>query len=208
MEKTLELISFDKQFGTSIIGIDEAGRGPLAGPVVAAAVIMPLDNPILGINDSKKLSQKQREDLFQKILNNAIKVRATIVHNPIIDKMNILNATLLAMELSFKKINLSFDKVLIDGNKSFCKNYNFLTVIKGDAKSYSIACASIVAKVVRDKIMLHYAKKIPFYQWEKNMGYPTKSHYEMIKKYGISNLHRKSFLTNFLQGDLFDEISK
>lgn len=206
MEKTLKLIEFDKKFGANIIGIDEAGRGPLAGPVVAAAVIMPLDNPILGINDSKKLTQKQREILFQKILQNALKVQATVVPNTIIDKINILNATLLAMKASFQKINLPHDKVLIDGDKTFYKNENFISVIKGDAQSYSIACASIVAKVVRDRIMLHYAKKFPFYQWGKNMGYPTKSHYEMIKKHGISNLHRKSFLSKFLQGDLFDEI--
>ena len=110
------------------------------------------------------------------------------------------------MEKSLKKITLNYDKVLIDGNKSFENNPSIQTIIKGDAKSYNIACASIVAKVVRDKIMQHYSKKFPAYQWDKNKGYPTKMHRELIKQYGISNLHRISFLNNILQGELFDEI--
>ncbi|HOJ36814.1 MAG TPA: ribonuclease HII [Ignavibacteriales bacterium] len=206
MEKTLELIKFDLQFGNLIVGIDEAGRGPLAGPVVAAAVIMPLDKPIKGINDSKKLTKKQRAILFKEIIRNAITVKATVISNKIIDEINILRASLLAMEKSLKKITLNYDKVLIDGNKSFENNPSIQTIIKGDAKSYNIACASIVAKVVRDKIMQHYSKKFPAYQWDKNKGYPTKMHRELIKQYGISNLHRISFLNNILQGELFDEI--
>ena len=206
MEKTLELIKFDLQFGNLIVGIDEAGRGPLAGPVVAAAVIMPLDKPIKGINDSKKLTKKQRAILFKEIIRNAITVKATVISNKIIDEINILRASLLAMEKSLKKITLNYDKVLIDGNKSFENNPSIQTIIKGDAKSYNIACASIVAKVVRDKIMQHYSKKFPAYQWDKNKVYPTKMHRELIKQYGISNLHRISFLNNILQGELFDEI--
>jgi ribonuclease HII len=201
-------VEFDKQFGNLIIGIDEAGRGPLCGPVVAAAVIMPLDNPIEGVKDSKKLSEKQREKLFYLIKNRAHSLQVTVINNDIIDKINILQATFLAMEQSFRKIKHNYDAVLIDGNRTFIKSPKFIPIVKGDDKSYSIACASIVAKVVRDKIMYHYAKKFPIYQWDKNKGYPTKLHRELIKKYGVTKYHRKSFLKNIINNELFDEVTE
>lgn len=197
------LVEFDTNYyakGYKIIaGTDEAGRGPLAGPVVAAAVIMPLDKPITGINDSKKLNEKQREILFPIILNNAISVTATVIDNKKIDELNILRASLLSMKNSIEKLRIKPDIILIDGNKTFEYLCDKETIVKGDSKSYSIACASIIAKVVRDRLMAYYAKKFPEYQWNDNKGYPTKKHYELIAKYGITELHRKSFLRKFYE---------
>ena len=190
------LYEFDKKFRNKyriIAGVDEAGRGPLAGPVVAAAVILPEDfNPEI-INDSKKLSPNQREKAFFLIKKSAIALSVTSIPNYIIDKINILNASLLAMRKSIHKLKVQPDLVLIDGNKIPNSNFKEISIEKGDSKSLSIAAASIVAKYIRDKIMDYYAKIFPEYQFDKHKGYPTKRHKELIKKFGITKIHRRSF---------------
>ncbi len=177
-----------------LAGTDEAGRGPLAGPVVAAAVILPKGFYDERINDSKQLTEKLRNELFDVIINNAITYSYTVISNKRIDEINILVASLLAMKKSVHKLNIHPDIVLVDGNKTFKFNSEIIPVIKGDSKSLSIASASILAKVVRDRIMLKLSEKFPIYGWEKNKGYPTKEHIEAILKYGITPVHRKTFL--------------
>ncbi len=181
-----------------LCGVDEAGRGPLAGPVVAAAVIFDKDVLIEGINDSKKLTEKEREHLFDEIKSKALSFGIGIIDEKEIDEINILQATFKAMEKACTSLSVSSDIILIDGNKSFKTDVPALTIIKGDAKSFAIAAASILAKVTRDKIMVEAAKKNPHYFWEKNKGYGTKQHIDAIKNYGPSNLHRKSFLGNII----------
>lgn len=177
-----------------IAGVDEAGRGPLAGPVVAAAVIFSPDVFIEGVDDSKVLSEKRREELFEKIIKESIAHSVSVVPVKMIDEINILNASLLAMKRSVHKLKVQPDLILIDGNKSFNNKIPTVTIVKGDAKSFSIAAASILAKVTRDRIMKELAIEYPVYYWEKNKGYPTKQHRESIKLNGISPFHRKTFL--------------
>jgi ribonuclease HII len=177
-----------------LAGTDEAGRGPLAGPVVAAAVILPYDFYDARINDSKKLSAGLREELFDVICSNALAFAYTSISHSKIDEINILQASLLAMKKSIQKLNISPDVILIDGNKSFNYNAEVISIVKGDAKSLSIASASIIAKVIRDRIMLKLAKKYPQYGWETNKGYPTKGHIEAVLKYGATSFHRETFL--------------
>ncbi len=177
-----------------LAGTDEAGRGPLAGPVVAAAVILPYDFYDARINDSKKLSAGLREELFDVICSNALSFAYTSISHSKIDEINILQASLLAMKKSVQKLNISPDVILIDGNKSFNYNAEVISIVKGDAKSLSIASASIIAKVIRDRIMLKLAKKYPQYGWETNKGYPTKEHIEAVLKYGATSFHRETFL--------------
>lgn len=177
-----------------LAGTDEAGRGPLAGPVVAAAVILPKGFYDERINDSKQLTEKLRNELFEVIISNAITYSYTVISNKRIDEINILVASLLAMKKSVHKLNIHPHVVLVDGNKTFKFNSEIIPVIKGDSKSLSIASASILAKVVRDRIMLKLSEKFPIYGWEKNKGYPTKEHIEAILKYGITPVHRKTFL--------------
>lgn len=197
-----ELYKFDKEQG-EIIGVDEAGRGPLAGPVVAAAVkINEYHDFFKDINDSKKLSEKKREMLFDKIISYC-HVGVGIATVSEIDSVNILNATFLAMNKALEDIKedeIIFDKVLVDGNK-LIKNYDGKQefVIKGDAKSLSIAAASIVAKVTRDRIMLKYAEKYPEYFFEKHKGYGTKLHREILLEKGALPIHRKTFLKKILK---------
>ena len=190
--------NFDKKYllnsKTVLAGTDEAGRGPLAGPVVAAAVILPNDFYDERINDSKKISAELREELFDVICSNAISFAYTSISRTKIDEINILKASLLAMKKSVQKLNPKPDTVLVDGNKSFNHNPNVYPIIGGDSKSLSIAAASIIAKVVRDRIMLKLAKKYPNYGWEKNKGYPTKEHINAILKYGACPIHRETFL--------------
>jgi ribonuclease HII len=181
-----------------IAGVDEAGRGPLAGPVVAAAVIFSPHITINGVNDSKILSQRLREKLYDEIIENCITYSYSIVSPKKIDKINILNASLLSMKRSVNKLKVQPDLILIDGNKSFKYNIPTITVVKGDSKSFSIAAASIIAKVTRDKLMRKYAVEYPNYNWEKNKGYPTLQHRESIKEFGASPMHRKTFLKNVL----------
>lgn len=181
-----------------VCGVDEAGRGPLAGPVFAAAVILPKGYVIEGVNDSKKLSEKKREELFEKIKSEALCYSVASVDEKIIDEINILNATFLAMEKAVEGLKIHPDFVMIDGNRA-PKSLDIpcQTVVKGDAKSASIAAASILAKVSRDRYMLEMAEKYPEYCFEKHKGYGTKLHYEMLDLYGVSDIHRKSFLKSW-----------
>ena len=198
-----ELYEFDIEKG-NIIGIDEAGRGPLAGPVVAAAVkIREYHDFFEEINDSKKLSEKKREKLFDKILTYC-EVGVGIATVEEIDEINILNATFLAMRRAINDINgndITYDKVLVDGNKEI-REYEGEqeAIIKGDAKSLSIAAASIIAKVTRDRIMIENAKIYPEYFFEKHKGYGTKLHREVILEKGVLPIHRKTFLKKILSG--------
>lgn len=180
-----------KQGFTTIAGIDEVGRGPLAGPVVAAAVILPEDMPALPINDSKKLSRAVREELYTIIMEKA-QVGIGIIDNKVIDSVNIYQATKLAMMQAVNNLNLQPDALLIDAMKLPLAQKQ-VSLIKGDLNSYSIAAASIVAKVYRDQMMTDYAKEYPNYGFEKNAGYGTKAHLDGLHKYGLTAIHRKSF---------------
>ena len=182
----------------AVCGVDEAGRGPLAGPVFAAAVILPKGFIVEGANDSKELSEKKREALFEKIKEEAVSYSIAMVDERTIDEVNILNATFMAMNDAINNLSQKPDFVMIDGNKI----PNGLeipaeAIVKGDANSISIACASILAKVSRDRYMLKMAEKYPQYQFEKHKGYGTKLHYEMLDEYGVSDIHRKTFLKSW-----------
>ena len=181
----------------AVCGVDEAGRGPLAGPVFAAAVILPDGCEIEGLNDSKKLSEKKREALFDVIKEKAISWCVASVDEKTIDEINILQATYLAMKNSVEGLDVPADYALIDGNRMPPLQIDGETVVKGDAKSMSIAAASILAKVSRDRFMLEIDKKYPQYQFAKHKGYGTKLHYEMLTEYGVSDCHRLSFLKSF-----------
>lgn len=194
---------FDKKYLNKSVkllaGVDEAGRGPLAGPVVAAAVIFSNGTEIEGVNDSKVLSEKWREELFGKIIKKSIAYSVSIVPAEVIDEINILKASLLAMRQSVDGLKIKPDLILADGNQKFDYEIPVIPIVKGDAKSFSIAAASILAKVTRDRIMKELAVKYPVYKWENNKGYPTKQHRELIKHFGSSPLHRKSFLGKLMQ---------
>ena len=189
-----------KEKGYSLIcGIDEAGRGPLAGPVFAAAVILPEGLETLGINDSKKLSEKKRDLLFEQIKEKAVAWSVACASEKEIDEINILNATFLAMKRALEGLSVRPEIALVDGNRKPGTGIEELTIVKGDAKSISIAAASILAKVSRDRYLLELDRQYPQYQFAKHKGYPTALHYEMIKTYGISPVHRLSFLKNLDQ---------
>ena len=181
-----------------VCGIDEAGRGPLCGPVCAAAVILPIDCEIEGINDSKKLSEKKREALFDVITEKAVAYSVSMVDAETVDEINILQATFLAMRNAVEGLSVKPDIALIDGNGKPGLDIAQETVIKGDAKSVSIAAASILAKVSRDRYMLEADKKYPQFQFAKHKGYGTKLHYEMIAEHGICPEHRRTFLKKIL----------
>ncbi|MEW9122527.1 MAG: ribonuclease HII [Thermotaleaceae bacterium] len=181
----------------NIAGIDEAGRGPLAGPVVAAAVVLPLDTYIEGIDDSKKLSEKKREVLFDIIMDKALAVGIGIVDNKRIDEINILRATEATMIEAIKNLSVEPDYLLIDAVKLTDINIKQDPIVKGDQKSISIAAASIIAKVTRDRMMKTYHEAYPEYGFEVHKGYGTKEHYKNIKQYGMTPIHRRSFLKNF-----------
>ena len=179
-----------------VAGVDEVGRGPLAGPVVCASVIMPLDDIIDGVDDSKKLSEKKREKLAEIIKNKAVAYCIKEIWQDEIDSINILNAVKKCMTEAVNGLAVKPDITLVDGvdtNLSLNAEY----VIKGDANSYTIGCASILAKVYRDNLMVEYAKEFPEYGFEKHKGYGTKSHIEKIKEIGPCKLHRKTFIKNF-----------
>lgn len=186
--------------GFKLCGVDEAGRGPLAGPVCAAAVILPEDACIPGLNDSKKLSEKKREQLFNVITEKALSYCVAYGTLEEIEEFNILEATFLAMNRAIEGLKIKSDFALIDGNRAPkgikipCE-----TVVKGDAKSMSVAAASVLAKVSRDRLMLEYDEKYPLYDFKKHKGYGTKEHTELIKKYGPCEIHRLSFLKNILK---------
>lgn len=183
-----------------ICGVDEAGRGPLAGPVVAAACILP-DNVIIdGLNDSKKLSEKKREKLFSEIIQIAVDYSIGLATVEEIEEINILNAAMLAMNRAIEGLNSKPDLALIDGNTSRGFNVKTLTVVGGDAISPSIAAASILAKVTRDRMCYDFDKEYPEYGFAKHKGYGTKVHIDAIKTYGVTPIHRPSFL-KFLKND-------
>jgi len=188
-----------KTHGYKIIaGVDEAGRGPLAGPVVSAAVILPHDFACIGINDSKKLSEKKRNALFPVIMEQAIAVSTGISSHDEIDKINILQASLLSMKRAVEKLStppdfLAPDFLLIDGNFTLDMNIEQSAIVKGDSRSISIAAASIIAKVTRDAIMEALHKKYPLYNFIQHKGYPTKAHKEAILKHGPCPVHRRTF---------------
>lgn len=183
----------------AICGVDEAGRGPLAGPVCAAAVILPPDTVIDGVNDSKKLSEKKREALFDVIKETAVSYCVAYASVEEIESINILNATMLAMKRAVEGLDVKADYAMIDGNKMPPLDIDGETIIKGDAKSMSIACASILAKVSRDRILYEYAMEYPQYQFDKHKGYGTAVHREAILKYGPCPYHRMSFLKKILK---------
>lgn len=181
-----------------VCGVDEAGRGPLAGPVFAAAVILPegYSHPVL--NDSKKLSEKKRDLVFDDIIRDAVSYSVGIATEKEIDEINILNATFLAMKRAVDGLSIKPDLAYIDGNQYPRTGVKEVTIIKGDSKCMSVAAASIIAKVSRDRFMLKIAEEYPEYQFEKHKGYGTKLHYEMIEQYGVSPVHRRSFLKKIL----------
>lgn len=197
IKRTEKAMAFDKKYMDEyeyVCGIDEVGRGPLAGPVMAAAVILPKNCDILYINDSKKLSPKKREEMAKKIEEIAISIGYGVVDEKIIDEINILNATKRAMKIAIENLSVKPDFCLIDSVKLDNVSISQKSFTKGDEKSMSIAAASIVAKVKRDKYMVEISKKYPEYNFEKNKGYGTKEHIYMLKKYGYSDIHRKTFL--------------
>ena len=178
----------------SVCGVDEAGRGPLAGPVVAAACILPIDCEIEGLNDSKKLSEKKREALFEEIKEKAIAYSIASASNEELDEFNILNATMLAMVRAIEGLPKAADFALVDGN--CIRNFPIpgATLVKGDAKCPSIAAASILAKVTRDRICMEMDEQYPIYNFKKHKGYPTKEHRDLVIKHGPCPLHRLTFL--------------
>ena len=182
-----------------VCGVDEAGRGPLAGPVCAAAVILDPNTELVGVNDSKKLSEKKREALFDIIVENATAYGIGFATETEIDEINILNATFLAMRRAVEAMGVKPDLVLVDGNRKPNTGYEEMTLVKGDAKSISISAASILAKVSRDRYMKDLAERHPEYKFEQHKGYGTKLHYEMIEQYGILPDHRRSFLKKILE---------
>ena len=182
-----------------IAGVDEAGRGPLAGAVYAAAVILPEDIFIAGLDDSKKLSEKKREQLFDEICEKAVAYSIAYATESEIDEINILNATHLAMNRAVDGLSISADYCIVDGNSIKNMATPHETMVKGDAKSASVAAASILAKVTRDRYITELAKEYPEYGFEKHKGYGTKAHTDAILKYGVLPIHRKSFLTKLIK---------
>ena len=192
--------SFEEQYYQRgykcVCGIDEAGRGPLAGPVVAASVVFERGTVIEGLDDSKKLSEKKRDALYDEIIQKALDYSITISTEKEIDEINILQATFKAMRAAVANLKIKPDMALVDGDKLPGLDIDAQAIIKGDSKSTAIAAASILAKVTRDRIMLELDEVYPQYCFAKHKGYPTKLHYQMIKEHGISDVHRLSFLKN------------
>ena len=183
----------------NICGIDEAGRGPLAGPVVIAGVIMPESSMIEGVNDSKKVSEKKREKLYDQILGEAISYSVAVIGQDVIDDVNILNATKMGLTKVVEEQEIKPDLIIVDAlNHIDTKGIPYDSIIKGDAKCYSIAAASIIAKVTRDRIMRQCDEIYPQYGFSKHKGYGTKMHIEAIKEYGLCPIHRKSFTKHFV----------
>lgn len=198
-----DMLIYEQELNNSgyinVAGVDEAGRGPLCGPVVAAAVILPKNIDIEGINDSKKLSEKKREKIYEEIINNKDVIYGIGISDvDVIEKVNILNATKLAMIDAINNLKLKPDYVIIDGNQKIDISIPSQTLVSGDSKSASIAAASIIAKVTRDRMMKKCDEKYPEYNFAKHKGYGTKMHIEAIQKYGLCDIHRPSFCKNFI----------
>ena len=183
---------------TIVCGVDEAGRGPLAGPVFAGAVILPENYTHEILNDSKKLSEKKRDLVYDDIIRDAVAWSVGMATEQEIDDINILNATFLAMKRAVDGLNIKPDLAFIDGNRYANTGVKEVTIVKGDSKCMSVAAASIIAKVSRDRFMQEVDKQYPQYQFSKHKGYGTKLHYEMIEQFGISPVHRKTFLKNII----------
>lgn len=194
--KTLNLLAYEQDLYnkgyTLIAGVDEAGRGPLVGPVVAAAVILPQNYSLEGLNDSKQLSEKQREKFYDILWQDAISIGVSVVSAQTIDEINILEASRLAMNEALDNLKVKPEYILTDAMK-LKRDVPVLPIIHGDALSLSIAAASVIAKVTRDRIMVEFGKKHPEYEFAKHKGYPTKKHLELIKKYGIIEEYRKTY---------------
>lgn len=183
-----------------ICGIDEAGRGPLAGPVVVGAVILPQDSFIEGVNDSKKISEKKREKIYDQIIEEAIAWSVGIVDEKTIDEINILNATKLGVKLALEGLKQKPDVIMVDAlNNMDTLGIPYISVVKGDAKNYSIAAASIIAKVTRDRMMQEWDEVYPAYGFAKHKGYGTAEHIRVIKENGPCSIHRRSFIKNFVK---------
>lgn len=192
-----KLKKFDNQYKNNniklIAGVDEAGRGPLAGPVVAASVILPDDFKLLGLTDSKQINKMDRDMFFEYITKHALSYSVEVIDESTIDKINIYQATILAMKNSYKRLKIKPDFLLIDAVNIEVNDIPYKPIIKGDAKSLSVAAASILAKVTRDRIMFNYHQKYPQYKFNKHMGYGTKEHLSAIEANGITPIHRKTF---------------
>ncbi len=203
-ERTLKLVDYDRKIAQKykiFCGIDEAGRGPLCGPVVVASCVMPLDGDkiIYGIDDSKKLTEKQREELFEQIKQVAIEYSIQEVDAQTIDDINILQATKLGMKNSIENLTEKPELALVDAVKDIDSDIDQIAIIKGDSISYSIAAASILAKVHRDRLMQKLDKEYPEYNFAKHKGYGTKEHIDLLKKFGPCKIHRKTFIKNFVK---------
>ena len=198
--RTEAMSVYEKEYGayTYICGIDEVGRGPLAGPVVAGAVILPKDHPILYLNDSKKLSEKKREALYDEIMEHAVATGIGMAGPARIDEINILQATYEAMRMAIENLKVRPDLLLNDAVTIPEVTIPQVPIIKGDAKSVSIAASSIIAKVTRDRMMVEYDKILPGYDFASNKGYGTKAHIAGLKELGPSPIHRKTFIGNFV----------
>ena len=199
-KRTHIMYAFEREYSDFcyIAGVDEVGRGPLAGPLVASAVILPKDFEILYLNDSKQLSEKKREELYDEILSNAVSYGIGMASPELIDEINVLNADYEAMKQALQKLKFKPDILLNDAVKIPNIDIEQVPIIKGDAKSASIAAASIVAKVTRDRMMVDYDKDYPEYGFASNKGYGSAMHIEALKKYGPTPIHRKSFITHFV----------
>lgn len=197
--KEIEKELYHKGF-QKICGIDEAGRGPLAGPVVVAGVIMPQDSMIEGVNDSKKVSEKKREKLYDLILEEAISYSVAIIGQDVIDEINILNATKQGVTNVVEELDVKPDLIVVDALTHInTKGIPYDSIIKGDAKCYNIAAASIIAKVTRDRIMRQWDEIYPQYGFSAHKGYGTANHIAAIKEYGLCPIHRRSFTKNFIR---------
>lgn len=200
--ENMDMLAYERQYASDgyqkICGVDEAGRGPLAGPVCAAAVIFPEGIIVEGVNDSKKLTEKKREELFEQIKEKSVAYCVAWAGVEEIEELNILNAAMLAMKRAVEGLTEKADFALIDGNKTPDLNIPCRAIVKGDSLSHSIAAASILAKVSRDRLMKEMAVKYPAYGFEKHKGYGTKLHTENLLKYGMCEIHRPSFLKKIL----------
>jgi ribonuclease HII len=199
------LTEFDKRFRNKgiLCGVDEAGRGPIAGPVVSAAVIFSEDVYIEGVRDSKKLSPARRQELYEKITESCMFWAIGVVDNKTIDEINILNATRKSMDIAISALSVRPDVIIVDGNFYDKENRQVINIVKADDLSFSVAAASIIAKVTRDRIMCDYELLYPFFSFSRHKGYCTSDHIEEIKEHGLTDIHRRSFRLKTLQGELF-----